>query len=284
MSSHSVLRGNVALSSVGPMIWALSAVVANAEVDVAKFITVRPGNIAIIISAPHGGDRMIPDIAKREDRGQKFFETVRDQRTAELAELISKNLERLLGGAPFIVIAKFDRRQIDANRAAEDAFTPPGDGGPKLVYEAYHKALADAAAEVTRRWGCGLLLDIHGQARFPDAIVRGTQNGQTVMSLVKRYGEEAVAGPRSFFGALGGKGYSIAPTGEGDDRIERFFQGGHIVDTHGSRNGGAVDAIQVEIGARHRMPERLEATARDLAAAAAVFADAYLPKAKARGR
>ena len=284
MSSHSVLRGNVALSSVGPMIWALSAAVANAEVDVAKFITVRPGNIAIIISAPHGGDRMIPDIAKREDRGQKFFETVRDQRTAELAELIGKNLERLLGGAPFIVIAKFDRRQIDANRAAEDAFTPPGDGGPKLVYEAYHKALADAAAEVTRRWGCGLLLDIHGQARFPDAIVRGTQNGQTVMSLVKRYGEEAVAGPRSFFGALGGKGYSIAPTGEGDDRIERFFQGGHIVDTHGSRNGGAVDAIQVEIGARHRMPERLEATARDLAAAAAVFADAYLPKAKARGR
>ena len=218
----------------------LSAQPAAAQIDIARFVTIRQGQVPIIISAPHGGEVPLRGIATRENRGQKFFEIVRDQRTSELSEALAAHLTRQLGGAPFVVIARFERRHADANRASEDAYAPPGDGGPKLVYDAYHKALAAAATEVTRRWGRGLLLDIHGQARVPDTIVRGTENGQSVKSLLQRFGEQAVSGPASVFGALAAKGYRVAPTGAANDREERLFRGGHIVNTYGSGRGGAV--------------------------------------------
>ena len=213
----------------------------------------------------------------RVNRGQRFFETVRDLRTAELAERLAAHLAKLLGAPPYVVIARFDRRHIDANRPPADAYTAPGDDGPKIVYHAYHTALATATAEIERIWGAGLLLDIHGQALLPDRFIRGTRNGDTVKSLVRRRGEAALNGPRSLFGALGAKGYAIAPSGEPGDRKETYFTGGHIVDTQGSGEGGHVDAIQVEIGSRFRTVERLDRTARDLAAATAEFAKAYLP-------
>ncbi len=259
---------------------ALAKPLAAAELDVASYITIVQGNIPVILSAPHGGDKLFPGIPKREDRGQQYFEVVRDQRTAELTQLLAAEIGKQLGGKPYVVIARFDRQHIDANRAPEDAYTPPGDGGPKRVYHAYHTALADAGGEIARRWGRGILLDIHGQARFPDQIIRGTRNGQTVASLIKRSGEDAITGPRSIFGALAARGYRVAPKGTPDDRIERYFAGGHIVDIHGSADGGHIDAIQVEIGSRLRTPERLEKTARDLAGAIAVFAKAYLPPVK----
>ena len=264
------------------LVWGLSmsARKAVAQIDIAKFVTIRQGQIPIIISAPHGGEVALPGVAVRENRGQRFFEIVRDQRTSELSDRLAAHLAKQLGGAPFVVIARFERRHADANRAPEDAYTPPGDGGPKLVHDAYHKALADASAEVTRRWGRGLLLDIHGQARFPDQMIRGTENGRTVTSLVKRFGEEAVVGPRSIFGALAAKGYRIAPTGSADDKEERYFAGGYIVSTYGSGRGGVIDAIQVEVGSRYRTPDNLEGAARDLASAITLFASIYLPPAR----
>lgn len=257
---------------------AMSARKASAQIDIAKFVTIRQGQIPIIISAPHGGEVALPGVPDREKRGQRFFETVRDQRTLELSERLAAHLARQLGGAPYVVLARFERRHVDANRAPEDAHAPPGNSGPKLVYDAYHKAMTDAAAEVTRRWGRGLLLDIHGQARFPGQVIRGTANGRTVRSLVERFGEKAVVGPRSVFGALAAKGYRIAPTGSSNDNVERYFAGGYIVGTYGSGRSGTIDAIQIEIGSHYRTPARLERTALDLAAAIAVFAKSYLPK------
>jgi N-formylglutamate amidohydrolase len=263
------------LFSVGVGAWAPAA----AQVDAADYITIRPGQISIILSVPHDGDKLFPGVSKRQYIGHRSFAVVRDQRTAELAEKLSAQLERHLGGRPYLVIARFSRHHIDANRSAEHAYTPPGDGGPRLVYDAYHKALADASAEVARRWGRGLLLDIHGQSRFPDIIVRGTTNGNTVSSLLGRFGEAALTGPTSIYGGLAALGYKIAPTGIGDDKEEKVFRGGYIVRAHGSGNGGRIDAIQVEVGSRFRAGTVLDRTARDLGTAIAAFAKAYLPAA-----
>lgn len=254
----------------------LAVTPADAEINPADYITTRTGRIPIVISAPHGGDKLIPGVTERKDRGQLYFETVRDLRTAELAERIAVHLARRLGGPPFVVIARFDRRHIDANRAPADAYTPPGNDGPKAVYHAFHTALANASAEIERTWGAGLLIDIHGQALLPDRIIRGTRNGQTVKHLLGRHGSPSIEGPNSLFGALAKLGYKIAPTGAVGDTVERHFTGGHIVDTHGSAEGGRIDAIQVEVGSNYRNTERLEQTARDIAAAIAVFARTYL--------
>lgn len=251
---------------------------AQTSFDPAAYITVREGLIPIVISAPHGGDKLLPGVPHRVDTGQKFFAIVRDQRTAELAERIAVHLAKNLGGEPYLVIARFDRRHVDANRAPPDAYTQPGDDGPKQVYRAFHTAIANATGEIDRRWGGGLLIDLHGQSRHPDTIIRGTRNGETVKHLVSRHGADAVSGPASVFGALARLGYKIAPTGAANDNVEREFAGGHIVDTHGSSEGGRVDAIQIEVGSSYRGPERLDQTARHLAAAIAVFAKAHLPQ------
>lgn len=248
-----------------------------AQIDTADYVAIRSGSVPIILSAPHGGDQLLPGVPQRTNSGQKFFELIRDQRTAELTENVAAHLAKRIGAAPFVVIARFDRRHVDANRAAEDAYAPPGDGGTKLVYDAYHNALAKFSAEVIARWGHGILLDIHGQSRRPEAVIRGTDDGETVAGLLKRHGEQALIGSASIFGALAAKGYIIAPTGKPDDKLEQLFRGGPIVRTYGSARGGAIDAIQLEIGSRYRAPDRLDRTARDLADAIAVFAKAYLP-------
>lgn len=273
------MRATAATAALSALLTA-APVLAQRDVDPADYITIRKGTIPVVISAPHGGDKLLPGVPERQDTGQKFFTLTRDQRTAELAERLAAHLSKRLGGTPYIVIARFDRRHIDANRAPVDAYTPPGDDGPRQVYHAYHTALADAAGEIERRWGSGLLIDLHGQSRFPDKIIRGTRNGQTVAHLLKAHGAAAISGPQSVFGMLSKLGYPISPTGAEGDTEEKWFSGGHIVDTHGSSEGGRVNAIQVEVGSNYRTPERLDRTAQDLAAAIATFAKTYLAEAR----
>src|SRR5271163_2865360 len=82
-------------------------------------VIVRDGTIPIILSAPHGGRMAIPNAALRVGNGVDKFQTVRDDHTDELAEKIAANLEKKLGGKPYIIIAKFERKYADANRDAK---------------------------------------------------------------------------------------------------------------------------------------------------------------------
>src|SRR5580765_8135041 len=163
-----------------------------AETAPDPFVIVRQGQLPIVISAPHGGTTALPGVAERQNRGAKQFNTGRDLRTLEFAEKLAAAIERELGQAPFVVIAKFERKQVDANRPTADAYDAPGASGQKRFYDAYHRALAEARAQVQTTFGRGLLLDIHGQGREPDAIFRGTNNGRAVAQLVRRSGEAAV--------------------------------------------------------------------------------------------
>jgi N-formylglutamate amidohydrolase len=259
---------------IAPVAW-MSAMPCSAETATEPFMIARQGELPIVISAPHGGATPLPGVAERQNRGAKQFNTGRDLRTLELAEKLVAAIERELGQAPFAVIAKFERKHVDANRPAADAYDAPGAGGQKRVYDAYHRALADARAQVLATFGRGVLLDIHGQGREADAIFRGTNNGRAVAHLVRRSGDAAVRGPKSIFGLLASKGYRIIPplvAGAREDQLD----GGFIVQTYGSSRGGTMDAIQLEFGANLRKTENLDKTAGDVAAAVGVFAKEYL--------
>jgi len=129
---------------------------------------------------------------------------------------------------------------------------------------------------VVRKWGSGLLLDIHGQGAQAEAIYRGTGNGKTVMSLTQRFGMDAITGPKSIFSQLEIMGYKVLPSTTDSHKEERYT-GGYIVQTYGSHQGRGIDAIQLEIGTKFRARANLERTATDLAEAIAVFAQEYLP-------
>jgi N-formylglutamate amidohydrolase len=242
----------------------------------AELLTVWAGMLPIILSAPHGGREPIPGIPVRRGIGVPQFTTERDSNTAELAEAIAHAIGNRLGAKPFLIIARFERKYVDANRPHAAAYESTA---AKPYYEAYHRALEDASEHVRQQWVGGILLDIHGQAAEADTVFRGTDNGRSVEVLRQKFGNEAFAGPKSIMGQLASKGYKVIPNGGGSVR-ERRYTGGYTTRTYGSHRGTRIDAIQLEIGANLRARANLDRTAIDLADSIVIFTRQYLLAAR----
>ena len=240
----------------------------------ARWVTFWAGTLPIILSAPHGGREAISGIPVREGRGVAQFTTERDSNTTELAEQIATTLGSQMGARPFVIVARFERKYVDANRAPGDAYEDPH---ARPYYEAYHRALEEACTAVRDRWGRGLLLDLHGQGAEKETIFRGTANGKSVAELERRFGREAITGGQSILGQLVLRGYKIAPDFSSD--AERRYTGGYTIRNYGSHRPTGIDAMQLEFGTTLRDRRNLKRTADDLAGAIAVFAKRYLPVA-----
>jgi N-formylglutamate amidohydrolase len=244
-------------------------------------LTIQKGAIPVIVSVPHGGRTALVGVPERRGAGVPMFITIRDENTAELGEKLVARIEKKLGGKPYLVLAQFDRKYVDVNRSAESGYESDK---AKPFYEAYHKALTTATAEVKRDWGRGVLFDLHGQAADLDAIYRGTLDGKSVKALVDRFGKPAVTGEKSVFGQLGKQGIKVIPANDSDEKEDMFFSGGHIIRTYGSHDGNAIDAIQLELGGKLRVKAKLDDTAEKVAEAIRVFAKEYLPAEKLKAK
>jgi N-formylglutamate amidohydrolase len=240
-------------------------------------ITVEAGDLPILLSAPHGGTMPIPGIPVRAGKNVDRFVTSRDGNVDKIALLTAKHLEKSLGGRPYLVIARFERKYVDANRAPEAAYEHET---AKLHYDAYHRAIQDALVAIKRDWGRGLVVDIHGQVKTADGIYRGTVDGEAVKQLVSEHGRAAVTGEKSVFGMLEKQGYKVLPGHNDRDQVEHFYNGGHITRSYGSHKIADIDALQIEFGDSFRKASALDKTAADLAAALTVFAKEYLPREK----
>jgi N-formylglutamate amidohydrolase len=174
-----------------------------------ELISVQRGTLPIVLSAPHGGGVRIPGAKPRVADGTYANVTVRDGNTDRLVWLVAQRLTETLGGKPYVVVAQFSRKDADANRPPEQAF---GNDAAGRHYDAYHRALRACVDEIRARHGnTGLLIDLHGQARVPGAIVRGTRTGLTLQALLEREGRAALVGPDSITGRLRSMGYQILP-------------------------------------------------------------------------
>src|SRR4051794_34548568 len=98
-------------------------------------VIVRKGTMPVIIAAPHGGRKDVPGVAERKGVGVNQFATVRDENTDLLAEALAAELEKKLGGKPWVVVARFDRKFIDANRPPDQSYESEA---AKPFYDAYH--------------------------------------------------------------------------------------------------------------------------------------------------
>lgn len=240
----------------------------DAMAETGKFVKVEHGTLPIIISAPHGGTLAIPNVPERKGGSEVAqFTTVRDINTDLLAEKLAAALAKKMDGKPHLVVAKFSRKYVDANRPFEGAYESPT---AKPVYDAYHTALEQACKEVKQKHGRGLLLDIHGQAVRADAIYRGTQNGKSTTLLTQRFGQAAIVGPQGFQGMLEAKGYTVLPPVASADR-ETKFNGGYIVQHYGSHTGYGIDAIQLEFGGQYSARKQLDKMTDDLASVVESF-------------
>ena len=253
--------------------WLQADTLAQSAIEAERLLTLTPGNLPLILVAPHGGRQAIPVIGIRQGNGVPQFKTGRDHNTAELAEAIALKLSEMSGAKPFLVIARFDRKYIDANRPSIDAYEAVE---AQPYYTAFHNAVDEACKQIRQVWGRGLLLDIHGQAAEANVIFRGTRHGKSVADLVWRFGRQALTGPHSISGQLALRGYKILPDASVNDRESRY-SGGHTAQTYGSHRATGIDVIQLEFGTRLRARDNVDRTAADVAAAIRIFAQQYLP-------
>lgn len=239
--------------------------------DAASTVAASKGTLPLILTVPHDGGEFLGLVPVRTQGA-----LVRDAGTRELAERVATLLEERLGKRPYLVVAKFSRKYLDANRAAQDAMQSE-DALP--AYRAYHDQIVAFVSDIKQQFPNGaLLVDVHGQSDDPNTTFRGTRAGLTATALLTRFGPSALQGEKSIAGVLAAKGYQVNPAvGAETLREDPRFNGGYTVFTYGSQRADGIDALQFEFGRQHRANKHL---AEDFTEALIVFMSHYelLPK------
>jgi len=232
-------------------------------VSAQAFIEVIQGDFPLIVSASHGG-YLAPD--SLADRTCPQCVTVRDTRTQEWARLLADEVFLDTGRRPWVVINLLARTKLDANREVGEA--ADGDANAAAAWAEFHDGLETAAQHIETTYGGGLLLDLHGhghsnarfelgylltssQLRESQAAINNLAGSSSIRALVSRSGgtlTEAIRGGASLGHFLDLVGIRSTPSPSDPAPLvgEPFFSGGYITARHGSRDGGQVDAIQLE--------------------------------------
>jgi N-formylglutamate amidohydrolase len=246
------------------------------------------GTLPVLLACGHDGTEQPEGVCAR--KREQFpahcnFQPSRDLNVADLTRAVAEQLQGQTGEAPYVVIAGFHRRYIDANRSEECAREP---GPAEAYYREYHTALRGFMDEIrAENDGIGLLLDLHGATRQADApadIYVGTEDGLTLTALRQGTSDDALYRRRGLVGLLQAAGYAMLPSGFGE-REHRAFTGGYTVETYGSHHADGIDAIQLEIVAELRRSVSCRARlATDLANALAGLLPRWLPSPTRRPR
>ncbi len=219
--------------------------------------TLTPGESPLILSMPHPGTGLPPEVAAQlNERGRLLEDT--DWHMRRLYAFAEERWR------PSVIEATLSRYVIDLNRDPSGVSLYPGqattelaptttfDGAPiwrippdadettrrrMLYFEPYHAALKDEIARVTARHGFCLLYDCHSikslvPRLFPGKLPMlnlGTADGLSCAPAVQAAAERAMAA----------SGLSHVANGR--------FKGGWITRAYG-RPAQAVHAIQMEIG------------------------------------
>ena len=233
-----------------------------------NYIEYHAGNLPIILSAPHGG-QLTPD--EISDRTYGTFVT--DLNTYELTKTIMDTMIVRFGGYPHVILCKLKRTKLDANR---DSIEAAQENKYALrAWQEYHHYIEVAKKKITNDQGSGLFLDIHGHGKNPDGFydlrswlgylisseeldqsdgVLNTNSYQSKSSISAWVDSssysfiEVLRGKVSFGSILDSLGYKSLPSiNDLSPDGMRYFSGGYNTARHGSRSGGVISSIQIEL-------------------------------------
>ena len=91
-----------------------------------ELVLVQSGSLPIILTAPHGGREPIPGIQPRNLEGKKDRVTYvagGDINTDIMVQAMAREIRALTGKDVYMVMARFERKFIDANRGPAIATT-----------------------------------------------------------------------------------------------------------------------------------------------------------------
>ena len=201
-----------------------------------------------------------------------------------MTEAVAQKILDLTGLSPYVVIAQFHRKYIDANRSEACAFT---DLDARPFYLEYHARVAEFVTEVLRQnQGRGFLFDIHGTqviAGDPADIYIGTANGA---SLPAGFDRRSLFMQHGLHGLFVAARHPTGPDGQGPVFSYRVSPANDTVPETSAVSGGftirqygaTINCIQVEIANTVRDdPATRDFFIADLAPAIVNFVRRYAP-------
>ena len=225
------------------------------------YIEYIAGDLPLIVSAPHGGALSPEEISDRT-----WGVTATDRETVDQAIRIRDAFVDVLGAAPHLVISHLARTKLDPNREVDEA----AQGSPfaALAWSEYHGFIELASEGVSSTHGWGLYLDLHGHGHdiqrvevgylltaeslgLPAAALDQLADESSIRDLVMRSGEtltELIRGPDGMGSLLDSLAAPAVPSARDPwPGSDPYFRGGYSQRRHGSRDGGTVSGIQLEL-------------------------------------
>lgn len=220
--------------------------------DENQMVSRHAGALPVLLTCPHGAPvtAQPPGVTQRTTpEGCPPNKLNGDTFTREITTGVAQLLLETLGESPYVVIAEFHRKFIDANREPKCAFNRTEAEMALPFYNEYHQTIRGFIDEIQAQNGPrGFLFDIHGTTVIDkDAadLYIGTDNGNSVHRLFTA-DPFAVFGRRSLRGLLQAAGYVISPAAQGI-RENPQVDGGFTTQTYGSLQPNGLDAMQLEI-------------------------------------
>lgn len=212
-----------------------------------NYIEYLPGDLPLVISAPHGGREQPEEIPTRT-QGVVTIDT----NTQELARTIADELHAGTGRRPHLIICRLHRSKLDGNREVAEAAA----GNPIAVkaWTEYHDFIARALAAAIAQNGRAFYIDLHGQNHRDRRIELGYLHAPEILQApdsaldapgvaasgsLRRIAEKSklpysalVRGPRSLGALLEARGFACVPSPERPEPVLPYFQGGYSVRRH----------------------------------------------------
>jgi len=245
------------------------------------------GTMPVILTCPHDGSESPAKVKERtnaETAAGCNFKSGQDTETAGITEAVAQKILNVSGLSPYVVIARFHRKFIDANRRATCAFT---DSDAQPFYDEYHNRISGYITQIlNQNQSHGFLFDIHGTGVIDDDpadVYLGTANGSTLLpgfdrrSLFMQHGLHGLLKWARHQTGIGGIGpvfqYRVSPENETTTETGEV-NGGFTVRNYGT----LINSIQVELASTVRNDSEKRAfVVEDLAFAIINFVRRHAP-------
>merc|ERR1711936_332807 len=245
-----------------------------------EYVEYIPGNTNLIFSVPHDGIVNLTSIPVRKN-GCKNSDDVciypgnddcdpekvckvitwADYNAKDIARTVFEKYVENTGKTPHFIISHLHRSMLDPNRPVEQA--AQGNDDAIAAYEAFHGSIKHAHESL--EGNPGLHIDFHGYTdiykqnntmigylfnskQLNSGDIEITQS--SIQALVKRTGlpvQQFLYGEQSLGAMFESAGYKAVPSPrQPRPGKDRYYRGGWITQIHGSRDGGVIDAIQLE--------------------------------------
>jgi len=225
------------------------------KVATGRFVDWHIGDYPLLVTCPHDGRDQPPGVPERPDEqaGCARIKKLADLSTRAIATGVCEAIEARTGASPSLVLARFHRRFIDANRAASCAFEAPA-AAP--FYKAYHRRIRLGLDAIRRDFPKrGLLVDIHGAADLADRpdiqVLLGTDGHESIARLLE-LDPNMLWRRGGLVKKLESAGFGVVPaTSTAPEHVN--FDGGFTIRRYGASRTTGLDAVQVEIVRRVRL-------------------------------